>query len=350
MSVELGTANFDGNRKKTFKIVDGDNIYRILPPMKSCAKSGHWSKYYSVVWGYENKDGKKRPFNDCRKTNFKTKMVEVESEAYLKSAKIKAMLDELKAKKKAGEAVDPDTFDRLEKLSKRYNIEGKHYVNAVNLKGEIGVLKIGAKAKQGIEAEEKKLRAKGIDPLSVNNGRYFNIYREGSGLNTLYQVTIYKEQRDVGGELAEFDKVHVMDAAFIARLGAEASDLAELYQSPTPDQIKQIVAGADPDLFLSAAADAPAADEDIPGDEGQDAGPSAAELAAAEAKKASDAKAAQAALEAANAKKLADEKAKNEKAAADKLAAESSTKTESVPGNAGTGQSDAEWLKSMGLS
>jgi len=348
MSVELGKANYDGNRKKTFKIIDGDNVYRILPPMKSLAKLGYWSKYYSVVWGYENAGGKKRPFNDCRKTNFKTRAVEVESAAYLKSAKINAMLDELKLKKKNGEAVDPETLDRVTKLAKRYNIEGKHYVNAVNLKGEIGVLKIGAKAKQGIEAETKKLLAKGIDPLSIENGRYFNIYREGTGLQTMYQVTVYKEQREVGGELAEFDKVHAMDANFIARLGAEASDLGSLYVSPTPDQIKSIVEGADPDVVLgaNAASEAPAADDDIPGDEGQDAGPSAAELAASaalEAKKASDAKLA---AEAKKAKDDAD-------ALAAKKAAEASdlkgAETPANPGASATSQSDADWLKSMGI-
>src|SRR5690606_28568454 len=107
-----------------------------------------------------------RPFADCRVTNYKTKMVEVESAAFVKSAKLKAMLAGLKEKEKAGEVVDPNMLKKAEEMVQTYNIEGKHYVNAVNLQGEIGLLKIGAKAKQLLEEEMKKLVAKGVDPLS----------------------------------------------------------------------------------------------------------------------------------------------------------------------------------------
>lgn len=251
--MKLGTAKYDSNGlgKKRFKIVDGDNVYRILPPMGSLADQGRWSQYWSVVWGYTNPEGKSVPFSDCRKTNYRTRMVEVESAAYLKTEKIKAQYEALKLAVKSGEAVDEKTLERMEKLAEKFNIDNKHYVNAVNLQGEIGLLKIGAKAKQLLEEEIKKLTAKGIDPLSVDNGRYFNIFRSGRGFNTVYQVTAYKEQRQMAdGEIAEFAKTHKMDDAFISRLGAEAHDLGTLYSRPTPDQVSEIVNGANPDVVL----------------------------------------------------------------------------------------------------
>ena len=250
--MEIGKANYGGGEtKKRFKIVDGDNIYRILPPMGSLAKAGRWSQYWSVVWGYTNAQNKSVPFSDCRVTNFRTKMVEVESDAYLKAERIKAMLAGMKEAIKRGEQVNEKEMERAEKLVEKYNIDNKHYINAVNLKCEIGLLKIGAKAKQLIEEEIKKLMSKGIDPLSIDNGRYFNIFRSGKGFNTVYQVTIYKEQRQMeNGEIAEFAKVHKMDEAFISRLESEAFDLGTLYSRPTPEQVSRIVNGEDPDLVL----------------------------------------------------------------------------------------------------
>jgi len=251
--MKIGKVNDEGkgSSKKRFKIVDGDNIYRILPPLGSLADQGRWSQYWSVVWGYKNSQGQKVPFSDCRKTNYRTKMVEIESAAYLKAEKLKAALLSMKESEKRGEAVDPKALKRMEDLVQEFNIDNKHYVNAVNLQGEIGLLKIGAKAKQLIEEERKKQIAKGVDPFSIDNGRYFNIFRSGRGFNTVYQVTIYKEQRQMeNGEIAEFAKVHKMDDAFISRLDSEAYDLGTLYMRPTVEQVEAIVNGADPDEVL----------------------------------------------------------------------------------------------------
>ena len=42
-----------GNGKKIFKIKDGDNVYRILPPLGKLADAGKWSVYQKVEWGYK---------------------------------------------------------------------------------------------------------------------------------------------------------------------------------------------------------------------------------------------------------------------------------------------------------
>jgi len=250
--MELGTANYDGgSKKKRFKIDDGDNIYRILPPMGSLAKKGKWSQYYSVVWGYANKEGKKRPFSDCRQINYKTKMVDVESAAYLKLQKLKSVLASLKEKQKNGENVSPDLIKKSDEMIRNFNIENKHFINVINLKGEIGVLKIGAKAKKLLEEEIKKLTSRSIDPLSLDNGRFFNIFRSGRGNETVYQVTVHKQiKMSETGEEMETPVVHKIDQAIISRLDSEAFDLGSLYPKADEDQVKAIVGGADPDLVL----------------------------------------------------------------------------------------------------
>jgi hypothetical protein len=269
--MKLGRANYEGSTgKKRFKLMDGDNVFRILPPMGSLADKGKWIQYYSVVWGYENPEGKRRPFQDCRVTNYRTKMVEVESAAYVKSEKIKAMYNDLKERAKRGENVGEDTLKKALNLVKRFNIEGKYYLNVMNLQGEIGLLKVGRKVKDALEVEIKKLMGKNVDPLSIDQGRFFNISKSGKMLNTTYQVTVYKEQRVLeGGEIAEFDKVHKLDDSIIARLANEAYDLGTLYTKTTVEQVEAIVNGANPDTVLglsssSQVEDDGGEDEEIP--------------------------------------------------------------------------------------
>ena len=94
MAVALGKSNYGGGGKKTyFKLKDGDNVYRILPPMFDLAEKGVWTKYYAVEYGYYNTQGKMRPFLACRVVNKKTKMVEVESPSYLYRQQLKAAYD-----------------------------------------------------------------------------------------------------------------------------------------------------------------------------------------------------------------------------------------------------------------
>ena len=49
--MKIGTVNY-GTQKKRLKIVDGNNIFRILPPLGEMAEIGKWHKYYRVEWGY----------------------------------------------------------------------------------------------------------------------------------------------------------------------------------------------------------------------------------------------------------------------------------------------------------
>jgi hypothetical protein len=340
--MEIGKANYEGsNKKNRFKIKDGNNVYRILPPMGSLAKKGKWSQYWSVVWGYQNAAGKNRPFADCRVVNFNTKMVEVESEAFLRSQKLKKAFEDLKFKLKNGEPVDPKLLEKSEQLKDRYNIENKHYVNVVNLQGEIGLLKLGAKAKKLLEAEIKKLIAKGVDPLSLDNGRFFNIFREGRGNDTVYQVTEYKESVMMNGQEVDVPKVHKMDEAFISRLQTEAFDLGKLYVIPTAEQVKAIVEGADPDVVLGLN-NQEEVEEEADSDEETSSPASSAVLEAArlaeETRKAEAAQREQmAALEA---KRKAEEMAKQATEA----------KVSPTPATSMSTMSDEEFLKQMGIA
>lgn len=243
--MKVGKAKF-GSNKKFFKIEDGDNVYRILPPLGNLADKGMWSKYYRVEWGYKNSEGRTKLFQDCRQTNRETGMVEIESAAHLKREQLKQNLAKVSEDFKAGKATKEDVID-ARRLTMKFNVESKHHVNAVNLKGEIGLLKLGHRAKLSLDAQIKKLKDEGVDALGIENGVYFNIYRSGTGRDTVYQVSIYTEkvEANVNGErqLIEKRKTHTMDEAFISRLDSEAFELDDMYPAPTSEEIEAIVNG-----------------------------------------------------------------------------------------------------------
>ncbi|MHA1675946.1 MAG: hypothetical protein ACTSU6_02095, partial [Candidatus Njordarchaeales archaeon] len=81
--MKVGKTKYGGG-KKVFKLKDGDNVYRILPPLGKLADAGRYSQYYRVEWGYKNSKGQNRPFQDCRVVNRSNNMVEVESPSHLK--------------------------------------------------------------------------------------------------------------------------------------------------------------------------------------------------------------------------------------------------------------------------
>jgi hypothetical protein len=245
--MEIGTANYSsGNKTKIEKIKDGDNIYRILPPLGSLAQKGLWNRYIAVEWGYKDLKGNNRPFQDVRKVNFKTKMVEVESAAHLVREHIAANFKQVLELYKSGKA-SQEQVNEAKKKQEQYNLDKKYYLNAINLKGEIVLLKIGYKAMEGLKSEISKLKAKGVDPLALNTGRFFNINRTGTGLGTIYQTTVATETIDVPGiGKVQKELEHVIDASIISRLANEATDLStldKLYQVVSAEQVQKMVEG-----------------------------------------------------------------------------------------------------------
>lgn len=244
--MKVGNARYGAkSEKKYFKIKDGDNIFRLLPPVGDLAERGIWSKYYRVEWGYKDSRGKNRPFQDCREVNRQTKMVEVESAAHLYREKLNAGKEALFKSKKEGKPVSDEMLKKATEMCERYNVESKYYVNAISLQGEIGLLKIGYKAFISLKEEIDRMRSRGVDPLSVDNGRFFNFRRSGKGRDTIYQITEYLENGEavVNGKnkIIQMEKVHVLDDSILSRLDAEAFHLDKLYPMLTAEQVEEIV-------------------------------------------------------------------------------------------------------------
>ena len=148
--MELGKAKYKQG-KENIKIKDGDNVVRILPPMGKLAKSGKWSAYYRIEWGYKDSRGKQKPFQSTRVINRDTKMVEVEDAAYVFRMQLINKRDELIKNKGSVEQIK-----KLGELLKQFNQEAKHHLNVIDLNGKIGLLKLGHKAFLSLKAEIEK--------------------------------------------------------------------------------------------------------------------------------------------------------------------------------------------------
>jgi hypothetical protein len=239
MSVKIGNAKYGGTKKQYFKLKEGASTFRILPPLGDLADDGVWSQYYRVHYGYTNSAGKSRPFESSLVKSQKGE-VEIPDAAVDRFNKLKSRLDE------ALKAGDKKTADALKKLvgakDSRYNLDNNHYMNAIDLQGNIGVLKLRHTAKKALDLLIRKLRDKGVDPLSQDNGRFFTFTRSGQGRETAFAVEVFKQAmqiQDVGE--VEREVVHKLTPDIIQRLGTEAAQLDKLFKTPTAAQIDQIV-------------------------------------------------------------------------------------------------------------
>lgn len=246
----FGKAKFGGNQRSWFKLKDGDSVFRILPPMGDLQEEGRWSQFYKIHYGYKNSDNKMRTFESPEVKNRNTKMIEVRDAALDRINQLKVKLDEATA------AGNEEMKQKLLKLvggqKSQFNLDSNHYMNVVDLQGNVGILKMRHKCKLALDAVIKKLRESGVEPLDPDTGRYFVFSRSGAGRDTVYQVSVYKKKFKVEsvGEV-EQDVVHQITEDLAKRLLSENADgtfkykeaarLDMLFKKPTAAEVERIV-------------------------------------------------------------------------------------------------------------
>lgn len=269
MTTKIGKARYGGNtQRKYFKLKDGDQAYRILPPLGELADSGRWSVFHSVHYGYKTTDGKQKPFLSSEVKDRKTNEIKTPDAA---KHRIETLKVEWEKAKKSG---NKPTFDKLNDLvgpTGMYNLDNNHYMNVVDAQGNIGILKLRHRAKLALETEIKVLNAQGVDPLSPEDGRYFVFTRSGMGRDTTFAVKILKEKLTVEG-VGDVERAvkHKLDDEFINRLGSEAGELNKLFKRLTAEEVAKVVETSDlmtgvtpylDQLFSKTKASEPAAEE-----------------------------------------------------------------------------------------
>ncbi|WNM70291.1 ssDNA binding protein [Myxococcus phage Mx1] len=249
--VVVGTPVYGAKKKNNFRLKDGDNIYRILPPLGSLAAEGKWAVFEKIHWGYRGSNGV-RTFRCIEKKNFKTKMITqqcpecdlIAEKKTLHDATVKAKLAEGMTEDQAKEYVKP-----LADWLFSHNLDKKWYVNAVTQDGQIGRLAIPHKMYELLQQLITELVTnKGVDPIGVNGGLWFNLKRSGTGRNTVHSVSVVEIERVIEGQTMSMRKPAPLTQDVLSRLGAEAYDLGDGFRSLNYDDIKRIVSsGGDPE-------------------------------------------------------------------------------------------------------
>jgi hypothetical protein len=209
-----GTPKYgNGGSAQTWSLEDGDNVYRILPPMLSFAEAGRWTNYVTVHYGYtgtdpKNPNGRKKPFRCIEVKDRRTGMVLEECPECTLFEERKQLLTDREAELRAqfkGEKKSEQEIEELLEAAllslrtwvKDHRPDRKHYLNVLDREGTFGQLKISHRTKKSLEAKIDELRAEGVDPLALDQGVFFNIKRIGKGFTDPDVVEVVTRKVDV---------------------------------------------------------------------------------------------------------------------------------------------------------
>jgi hypothetical protein len=239
--MKIGTPKHEKATKNYFSFKKDQNtfILRVLPPLGRLADLGKWSMFHRVEFGYTGTDGKMKPFLSPRVVNYQG-MVEVESEAHKRRQLLEAQ------QKQAKDAGNKAVEEQIRILLEKYNQDAKHYMNVIDLQGNIGLFKIGHRGFEALKAEVKRLQSEGVEPMGVENGRFFVFSRSGRGRDTIYTAQEYKQKTEVVGPngqkiIADLPFPHSLNETIIAKLATDAFELDTVYPSVTSEQEYRIV-------------------------------------------------------------------------------------------------------------
>lgn len=240
--MKLGKPKHEQSTKNYFAFGRDKNtfILRILPPMGELADAGKWSVYHRVEFGHCGTDGRMKPFLSPRVVNYQG-MVEVESESHTRREKLKARMEEAKS------SGDSATYEQCNTLLRKYNQDAKHYMNAIDLQGNVGLFKIGHRGYQALKAAiDAVKKTDGIEPIGIETGRYFVFSRSGKGRDTVYTVQEYKRKQEMVGPdgskiVADVSFNHALDESVISKLETDAFELNKVYPSVTAEEESRII-------------------------------------------------------------------------------------------------------------
>ena len=220
-----------------FKIEDNkDNIYRVLPPIKSMAAAGKYAKFYATHRGFRGSDNKQKPFLCIEEKDFKSQVIKVHCPVCDKVAELEALLKDYKARG----APDEDVRKYRDQNIFPFQAERKYYLNVVNQENKIGILPITSKMFKALEALAQEQEKLGRDITGLE-GVFLNFKKQTrfkGDREAIHTPVIYMIPTNDG---AFRYASHTITPEFGQRIMAEAADLGNLFKTLTGEQIAQIV-------------------------------------------------------------------------------------------------------------
>jgi hypothetical protein len=229
----IGKSNLKGKNStytsgKWFYLEDNkDNVFRVLPPLHSLARTGEFAKYYSVHRQIKGTDNKQRPFLCNQEKDYKSKMITRRCPLCDRAAELKSKLDSATV---SGQMTKEEAFQFEQKNIWPLKPEKKYYLNVINQEGNIGVIAVSISMYQDLQNTLKDWDKKGFD-LTGQKGAFLNF--------TVSKK--YKGDKDAVHKVVPFTQVnkdgsfslvsHEITPDIIERLRSESRDLSKLFKS-----------------------------------------------------------------------------------------------------------------------
>lgn len=232
---------------KRFKVQDGLNVFRILPPFGDVEIHNNYPyRKWSTVWLTDPKSGTRRPFASPMTDGGIDCPVKEYSDALTK------FIDKQKSTLEAKGLSEDKVKDKLKDLREiqwKIKVQHTYAYNASDKSGEVGLLELKSTAHQGIKKMMNQyIKEYGQDPttlesdLNDNAGVWFAITKEGENKNTTYTVAFNQTKKKMAdGDVAKVDDRTPLSPNVVESYHDLGYDLNAIYMRKTYDELKEIL-------------------------------------------------------------------------------------------------------------
>lgn len=249
---------------KRHKVVDGHNVYRILPPFGE-ASNGYPYRKWQICWGLKDPEtGRVRPFASSLTSEKRCPVTEFVAELKKKSESLTA---QLQASGASSETIK-ERMKALNALISDMSPKTVYVYNAANKAGEVGLLELKATAHKKMKAlMHEYVQMYNQDPTSLNSsdddsGVWFDITRTGQFRDTEYDVLKCQlRTKNAAGKITFEDDRSPLPESLVENYESQAYDLSSIYQQKSYDELQEVleanmadIIAACPDANLSGAA------------------------------------------------------------------------------------------------
>jgi hypothetical protein len=226
------------------KIQDGINTFRFLPPFGEAANGYPYQKWF-VIWGLlDPTTGKQRPFASPKTYEGKCPVFEYSDLLKDKAEQIKAAL----MQQGCSEEEIKERLSAINKFMGNIRPKSAYVWNAVDKSGILGVCELRSTAQKALKGlMHQYILDYSQDPTSLNSldddsGVWFNIEKNGKGLQTEYKVAKAQNKvRTATGKIAFEDDRSPLPENVVAEFNNVAYDLNTVYQKKTYDELLEIL-------------------------------------------------------------------------------------------------------------
>jgi hypothetical protein len=231
------------------KVLDGNNIFRVLPPFGDEETHKNYPfRRWVVAWLVDPKTNKRMPFATPFSTSDKDSSCPVYEYTHALSEKIEKLKAAMK-EKNISDSVIKDKLSPLNKILWETRTNRVFAYNVVDKAGKVGLLEL----KKTAHDEMKKrmleyITENQMDPTSLNSnakedaGVWFNIKRSGLGKDTKYVVEFAKTaKKDADGDTVYKLDRSPLPESVVDSFENSAYDLSTIYRQKNYSELREIL-------------------------------------------------------------------------------------------------------------